>query len=659
MIVKMNKITLLGIEEQREQLINSLMEFGAVEISNISEQDYGKIASHPEVREDLTYIDNQLSDVQSSLNILGRYCPEKKPLFSTKRPVSITEVKKIISDKESILSDVYKLREYEHALIELKAEENRVYNLYRSLVPWKGLIFPVDFSGTKRTGFTAGTIPAAVGWDLIESELPEKAPLSTIFRINSDKDQHYVYVIYHRDAEQETLSYLKSRGFNRITFGSLAGTVDDNIKQIEINLEQIAKKREEVIDKIRNMSGSRSSIEILYDVLNMEKSRIEAVEKVLKTSKVFMVKGWLPEKLSESAKKYLESKYIVSVEIEEPGEDEAFPVLLENRGLAEAGEPVLRMYSLPDSREIDPSKIMTPFFVILFGLMLSDGGYGIILSVLAAIILWRFKLQDSTRKFMKLMFFCGLSTMFWGLMFGGWFGISALVPYAVWFDMVSDPERMLSWSLLFGVIHMYAGLAMKAANLIRRKQYLDALFDVGFWYVFFTGAILTLLPYAPAIDKEIAAQISNVGRYVLAAGAVLLLLTQGREKKGILRKFFGGLSSLYNVVGFLSDVLSYSRLLALGLATSIIAGIINQMSVMFEIPIVIKVFVSAAILLVGHAINFGINVLGAYVHSCRLQYLEFFGKFFTGGGEPFSPLKANTKYIQLKYDAEHDQISAA
>jgi len=372
-----------------------------------------------------------------------------------------------------------------------------------------------------------------------------------------------------------------------------------------------------------------------------------------------MVKGWLPEKLSESAKKYLESKYIVSVEIEEPGEDEAFPVLLENRGLAEAGEPVLRMYSLPDSREIDPSKIMTPFFVILFGLMLSDGGYGIILSVLAAIILWRFKLQDSTRKFMKLMFFCGLSTMFWGLMFGGWFGISALVPYAVWFDMVSDPERMLSWSLLFGVIHMYAGLAMKAANLIRRKQYLDALFDVGFWYVFFTGAILTLLPYAPAIDKEIAAQISNVGRYVLAAGAVLLLLTQGREKKGILRKFFGGLSSLYNVVGFLSDVLSYSRLLALGLATSIIAGIINQMSVMFEIPIVIKVFVSAAILLVGHAINFGINVLGAYVHSCRLQYLEFFGKFFTGGGEPFSPLKANTKYIQLKYDAEHDQISAA
>ncbi|NLM28265.1 MAG: V-type ATP synthase subunit I [Clostridiaceae bacterium] len=648
----MNKITLLGVEEQREQLINSLMEFGAVEIGSVSDQDYGKIASHPEVREDLSRIDNKLLDVQATLNILDRYCPEKKPLFSTKRPVDIAEVREINSEKERIFSDVYKIREYEHALIELKAEENRVNNLYRSLLPWKDLTLPVDFPGTKRTGFTAGTIPAAVGWDLIESEVPEKAPLCQIFRINTDKDQHYAYIIYHREAEQETLSYLKSRGFNRTTFGSLSGTVDKNLKQIEINLEQIAKKREEIIDKIRDMRGSRNSIEILYDILSMERSRIEAVEKVVKTNKVFLIKGWLPEKLSDSAKNYLESNYTVSVEIEEPAEDEAFPVLLENRGLAEAGEPVLRMYSLPDSREIDPSKIMTPFFVIFFGLMLSDGGYGVILAILAAIILWRFKLQDSTRKFMKLMFFCGLSTMFWGLMFGGWFGISALVPYALWFDMVSNPELMLSWSLLFGVIHMYVGLGLKAANLIRRRKYLDALFDVGFWYVFFTGAVLTLLPYAPAINQEKAVQISSVGKYLLAAGAVLLILTQGRAKKGIIKKFFSGLSSLYDLIGFLSDILSYSRLLALGLATSIIAGIVNQMSVMFDIPVVLKVFIAAAILLIGHAINFGINVLGAYVHSCRLQYLEFFGKFFTGGGEPFSPLKANTKYIQLKYDAE-------
>ncbi|WP_252891352.1 V-type ATPase 116kDa subunit family protein [Thermoclostridium stercorarium] len=277
-----------------------------------------------------------------------------------------------------------------------------------------------------------------------------------------------------------------------------------------------------------------------------------------------------------------------------------------------------------------------------------------ILSLLSGIILWRFKLEDEMRKFMKLMFFCGLSTMFWGLMFGGWFGISSLVRYAVWFDMVSEPERMLSWSLLFGIIHIYAGFAIKAANLIREKKYLDALYDVGFVYIFYTGAVLFLLPYAPAVNQDKVAPLVNIGRYMLVVGGVLLLLTQGRDRKNIFGKIAGGLSSLYNVVSFLSDVLSYSRLLALGLATAIIASIVNQLSVMFDMPIVLKVIVAVVILVVGHAVNFGINALGAYVHSCRLQYLEFFGKFYTGGGEAFSPLKINTKYTKLKLNADYE-----
>ena len=213
---------------------------------------------------------------------------------------------------------------------------------------------------------------------------------------------------------------------------------------------------------------------------------------------------------------------------------------------------------------------------------------------------------------------------------------------------------MLSWSLLFGIIHIYAGFALKAANLIREKKYLDALFDVGFVYVFYTGAVLCLLPYIPAINAGKAAPLVNTGKYMLVIGGVLLILTQGRSKKNIFSKLAGGLFSLYDVVGFLSDVLSYSRLLALGLATSIIASIINEISFMFDFPIVLKIILAVAILLVGHTVNFGINALGAYVHSCRLQYLEFFGKFFTGGGQAFSPLKINTKYTKLNSDAEQE-----
>ena len=198
---------------------------------------------------------------------------------------------------------------------------------------------------------------------------------------------------------------------------------------------------------------------------------------------------------------------------------------------------------------------------------------------------------------------------------------------------------------------MSAGFAMKAANLIRDKKYLDAVFDVGFVIIFYTGFVFFLLPYAPEVDKDAVAPLVEIGKYMLAGGAILLLLTQGRGRKHVFGKITGGFSSLYDVIGFMSDILSYSRLLALGLATGIIASIVNQMSVMFEFHIVIKIIVMVIILLVGHTINFAINALGAYVHSCRLQYLEFFGKFFTGGGQPFKPLKADTKYIAVKPDA--------
>lgn len=654
MIVKMNRITLLGMEHQREELTKALMELGIVQISAVNIEDYREIVENPDVQAKLSRIDTELSQIDSSLNCLNKYSPEKKPLFGSRRGVTVSEFNNAVKRSETVWNSVKEILQKEEYLVSLKSEENRLNNLYLSLLPWKELNVPLEYTGTKKTVFQYGTIPSIVEWNSVQSELGEKVPDAYIERINSDKDQHYLFLIVHKDSEQECLSYLASKGYNRVTFSNLTGTVAYNIERINERIREISAEREKTIGQIKNMGKHRNDIEILYDWLLMEKGRFEATERIVKTKKVFLITGWLPERYALEVKKILETKFIVSVEIEEPGEGEEFPVLLENRGIAEAGEPVMRMYSLPHSREIDPNTVMAPFFIMLFGLMFSDGGYGLILSLLSGIILWRFKLEDDMRKFMKLMFFCGLSTMFWGLMFGGWFGISALVPYAVWFDMVSEPEKMLSWSLLFGVIHIYAGFALKAANLIRERKYLDALFDVGFVYIFYTGAVFFLLPYIPAVNPDKVVPLVNAGKYMLVIGGILLILTQGRANRNIIGKITGGLSSIYNVVGFLSDVLSYSRLLALGLATSIIASIVNQLGVMFDMPIALKVVVAAVILLVGHVVNFGINVLGAYVHSCRLQYLEFFGKFFTGGGEAFSPLKINTKYIKLKSDAEYE-----
>ena len=651
MIVKMNRITLLGLENQRKALIKSLMDFGVVEISPIDEDDNKELAKNPVIQDEISVIDSKLAEINIALKNLNKYSSEKKSMFSSRREVTFSEFENVLENQEKVWEATERIKEAEDRLVWLKAEENKLNNVIMSLLPWAEFTAPLEENGTQKTIFQIGTIPSKVEIDDLIVEITEKTPFFTIDIINSDNDQHYISVLTHNDNEQECLSVLKAKGFNRVVFSGLSGTVMENIKQFDKQLALVFNEREEIVEDIKEMSTERKSLEILYDALSMEKSRIEANGIILETKRIIFMTGWVPEALAADIREKLEEKFLVSVTITEPEEDEDFPVLLENKGIAEAGEPVSRMYNLPSSHEIDPNTVMTPFFIIFFGLMLGDGGYGIILTLATGLILWRFKIEGSSRKFMKLLFFCGISTIFWGAMFGGWFGISALVPYALWFDIVAQPELMLSWSFLFGVIHILAGFGMKAANLIRKGKYIDALFDVGFWLIFFIGAILVLLPFAPEVNPDKVATLSNIGKVMLALGGILLVFTQGRAKKNVFGKFFGGLLSVYDLVGLLSDVLSYSRLLALGLATGIIASIINQMAVMFDLPAVLKPIAAALILLVGHSINFAINALGAYVHSCRLQYLEFFGKFFEGGGVAFKPLKANTKYITVKPDA--------
>jgi len=646
----MSKISILGMDNQRKEIIDSLMEIGAVEISVVDTQEYEHIADYPHVQTELAAIDNKIADIHAALSSLKKYSPQKVGLFQSRREISKSELARVLENQESIWELIEKIREQEEHLVRLKSEENRLNNLCSSLIPWSGYTVPLEITGTRKTGIIPGTIPASIDLTQAKNDLSDKASCSELELIRSDKDQHYVYVVYHLDAEQELLSCLKAYGFSKASFSGMTGTADENIENLRARIREISVEREKVVEQIKNQGKHTAELEVLYDSLGIERARIEAAGKVLETNRAFLIYGWIPTEIASKAKERLESEYTVSIEITEPEEDEEFPVLLENKGIAEAGEPVSNMYSLPHCREIDPNAVMAPFFILFFGLMLSDGGYGILMVLAAGFILKRFKIEDGARKFMKLILYCGFATIFWGILFGSWFGVEALAKFGLWLNPVEQPELLLSWSLLFGIIHMYAGFALKAANLIREKKYVDALFDVGFRLIFYTGFIMVLLPFAPEMDKEAAAPLVDIGIVLLIAGAILMALTQGRGKKNIIGKLFGGVLSLYDVVGFMSDVLSYSRLLALGLATGIIASIINQMSVMFDFPLIFKFILMLAILLVGHIINFAINALGAYVHSCRLQYLEFFGKFFTGGGEAFKPLRANTKYVAVKSD---------
>lgn len=644
----MNKITVLGLINERASLLKSLLELGVVDIN---EEEPGEElrdkAKKPHVQAELLKVDTQISELTRAIDLLSVYAPVKKPLFSARRIISEADYSAIMGQMDAILAKAGEINGLEDELIRMKGEENRLQGVIHSLEPWMDMDIPLDVPATRYTQCWLGSVPSRTDLGMLEDNLNKEFPESVVLKGRTDREHQYIAVIFHKSGENEVLSVLRHWGFNRITLRDVEGTARESRAYLEQKLNALYKEREDKIASIKALAQERERLEVVSDGLRMERARIEARGRLVATRSTFILKGWLPADLSGKVETYLNENYFCSVNIEEPEPDEEFPVLLQNGPIVEAAAPVLDMYGVPSSKEIDPSAVMMVFYVFFFGLMLGDGGYGLLIALATGIVLKKFRLEDGMRKFVKLLFFCGLSTIFAGFLFGSWFGIASLSKTALWIVPTEKPELMMSWSILFGIIHMYTGLFLKALNLIRRGQIWDAIFDVGVYYVVFTGFILSLLPFAPGLTISSSSQIVQVGYVVFAVGVVLLLATQGRNNKHWFGKIFGGVGKLYDIISFFSDCLSYTRILALGLASAIIGDIVNTMTGTIG-NVVIKVIAGTLILLVGHTLNFALNALGAYVHSCRLQFLEFFGKFFEGGGTAFKPFKADTKYIVVK-----------
>lgn len=316
--------------------------------------------------------------------------------------------------------------------------------------------------------------------------------------------------------------------------------------------------------------------------------------------------------------------------------EEDVPIKLENNSFVEPFESITEMYSLPQYTEIDPTPIMSIFYFIFFGMMLSDAGYGLTMVIGTLIALNIFKLDKGMKNFMKLFLYLGISTTIWGAIYGGWFGdapaqfVGKVAP-----DILSPSTQImavLGLAVVFGVIHIFVGLGIKAYVLFKKGKVIDAIYDVGLWYISLIGIFLMIAGIA-----------GSIGKIMIILGFGGLILTQGRDADTFIGKLGGGLYGLYGITGYIGDIVSYSRLLALGLATGFIANAFNLMINLIPAPI--KYFVGPIIFVCGHLFNLGVNALGAYVHSSRLQYLEFFNKFYEGGGKVFTPFKAVSKFM--------------
>lgn len=396
----------------------------------------------------------------------------------------------------------------------------------------------------------------------------------------------------------------------------------------------------------------------IFDYLNICKSRKDIEIYLKQTQKVIIIEGWILEKDMNKLKKQLfkENKELEMI-FSNPKENDNIPVALINNKFIQPFESITELYGIPQYKEFDPTPLFAPFYFIFFGICLSDAGYGLIMAVLFYFALLKFKFEGTTKKFIKLLFLCGLSTLIIGAIMGSWMGDALnYLPQNILFlktflidklsllDPIKNPMPLLLISLSLGVIQIYTGFIIKLIANIKESKMKIGLMDQGSWLLLISGLLLYII-----VNTIICPVGFNIfAKYLTITGILSVVITQGRSNKNIILKIAGGIISLYNLIGYISDILSYSRLFALGLSTAVLAVVINTSVLFFkEVPF-IGIILVILVFLAGHLFNMVLGVMGAFVHTTRLQYVEFFTKFYKGGGSPFKPFKTTTKYIKVQ-----------
>jgi V/A-type H+/Na+-transporting ATPase subunit I len=638
-IVKMKKVTMIALQSERNVLIKNLQKFGSLQVVNLEEQinQQGFEELKPDSdSEAVGRLEAKLSQVKYSLDFLGKYNKTKKPMFAAKVKVAESKHMGYLDDEDKLNATYDSCRAIDSKFTEIKSIETKLRNTIAQLNPWVPLEMNLeDIGNTQNTNTSIGFIPTKYVEEFRASI--ENENIEAYFeKVSEEKENSYMMVVYHRSCEEKMLQLLKQSGWTKVTFSEFSGTPKENIKNLNGELGELENKKKELTKQAENMVSEIGFLEILFDLFSIEKDKSSVVKDLGKTDKTFMLHAWIPARFSDDLVKLLDGitdKY--TLQFEDPAVEDDIPVLLDNPAVVQPFEMITELYSLPNARSIDSNAIMTPFFIVFFGIMVTDAAYGIIMAAVTAFILYKYKPTGGMKKMMGILFFGGVSSFFWGGVFGGWFGdLIKVQPW--WFNPLEEPLKMLIFCLVLGIIHLYTGYFLQAYKNVRAGNYMDAIYDQGLWLMLLTGLMFLALPPFAAI-----------GKYMAIVGAAGTVIFAARSEKNIFKRLISGVLALYNVSGFLGDVLSYSRLFALCLATGVIAAVFNAMALMMGGTLIGKL-IMVAFLIIAHTFNTALGILGAYVHTSRLQYVEFFGKFYEGEGKPFNPLRIKTKYIQEK-----------
>lgn len=654
--VKMKKIEIIALIPDSKKITERLQRRGVVEFCDIKDEQLVNLNTSSSI----SVFEKNLASVLSAKDILAKYSPVKKPLLSFlngRVEIDKHDFGKIAEKADEYIRDCYEIISFDKKITSDKAAVAKLSASIDLMSQWETLDVNADFSGTEKTACFIGTVPTGDSQEFISSVFSGDFHVCAI---SGDSDKSNIAVICHRDDAEHMQDALKKNGFIP-PYEVFNKKYTERIYEYKEKIKKLNENINSNAERIAAYSAKAELIDFAEDYLRLRIDKYKALACTAVSQKTFIIDGFVPEKAAYRLQNELERKYMTAVRVYEPDEDDDIPVLLQNNAFSAPVEGITEMYALPNKKDIDPSAVMAFFYYLFFGMMLSDAGYGLLMFLCTAIILRKTNVEGNLRRSLTMFRNCGISTLFWGILFGSWFGDAPQViareffgreigSTALWFEPIEDPIKLLLFSFLLGILHLFLGLATNFIVLWKQGKKKDALFDVIPIYLTVGG----IAPAAAGILTEIPSQISKIGMFIAAVGAIMLILTSGRSSKNVFMKFFNGLYGVYNVAtGYLSDILSYSRLLALGLATGSIASVINLICSMIDfLPIKIAMFV--LVFPLGHIANFAINLLGAYVHTARLQFVELFSKFYEGGGRPFSPLAVKTKYIKFKEDITNE-----
>ena len=681
-ILNMKRIEILGLQKDRKKIIEFVQRQGCVQLDEMQEE--GQHFTNLPTQQTVTQLERYESTVDSALEVLNRYTSGKGGLldsFAPREEMSTTEYLEKSKNVDATLGKCKQLNALYKKIQDSKVEIARAETAIDQVRPWETLDIPSSFKGTADTQAFIGTIAEPLDREGVLTKIVEADPEAQgeVEIVSADKNQTCLVAICHKDNAKTFEQALRTAGFVAVS-DATKHPPKVRIERLTKQIEQCNADIAEAEEAIKTYDDSRDDIAFLKDYLTLRTDKYKVLDKVSVDDSVFVISGYIPETKAEGLKNKLESKFDTAVNLSDvDNESDEVPVAVHNNKLGMTMESITNMYAFPSHKDIDPSFIMTTFYYLLFGLMLGDAGYGLVMTFLCLFVKFKYKLEPRKRATVNYGLGCGLSTTFWGAMQNSWFGdlpkwiangLKSNEPtdfisthHLYWFDPLQNTTRFLLLCFFIGILHLILANCINLYKMSKQGMAFEGFFEVVPILLILVGIIpvinsyigggaLAEIPSTQPIDNMINAAapvlyiLLIIGAIGVVVGPAIVRIKQKSSVGKVLGGLGGGLYGLYNAAsGYLGDILSYSRLLALGLCTGVIASVINQLA---ATPGGGNWFLFIIIFIIGHTINLGINLIGAYVHTNRLQYVEFFSKFYEGGGKPFTPLSAQSQSFVFK-----------